>query len=264
MTVSRSCPPAAVAAVLALACFAIAVPSAAADESLLCHKVKDGQKFKGAVVDIAAASASFSVPAGCSIVGKAADFCTAASVTIVSTDASGGASVADPQGLSGNDYVCYKLKCSGEAPAAGEVEDPFGARAMEFKTPGKLCVPALAVSATTTTDTTTTTEAPTTTTTVTTTTTTTTIPCPGGTPSAEVCNNVDDNCNGTVDDGLYRTCYTGPSGTAGVGACRTGQQTCSAGSWGSSCPNEVTPKAESCNGTDDDCDGSVDEQLVCP
>jgi hypothetical protein len=83
-------------------------------------------------------------------------------------------------------------------------------------------------------------------------------------PTAEVCNNVDDNCNGTRDEGVTRTCYTGPVGTSGVGICRSGTQTCSAGSWGSACPGEVLPGAELCNSIDDNCNGTTDEPYTAP
>jgi hypothetical protein len=81
--------------------------------------------------------------------------------------------------------------------------------------------------------------------------------CVPGMQTAEVCNNVDDDCDGM----LTRSCYTGPAGTAGVGLCRTGTQTCSAGSWGTSCPGEITPQAtEVCgNGADENCNGQVEE-----
>jgi hypothetical protein len=81
-------------------------------------------------------------------------------------------------------------------------------------------------------------------------------------PSAEVCDNVDNNCNGTVDEGLTRSCYTGPAGTSGVGICRPGTQTCVAGSWGSTCPGEVVPSTELCNGIDDNCNGMVDDPFL--
>jgi hypothetical protein len=82
-------------------------------------------------------------------------------------------------------------------------------------------------------------------------------------PSPEVCNGVDDDCDGHVDNVLGTTtplsqsCYGGPAGTAGVGVCTAGSQTCSTGAWGV-CAGEVLPSAESCNGKDDDCDGRVD------
>ena len=91
---------------------------------------------------------------------------------------------------------------------------------------------------------------------------------PGGVPctaTAEVCNGIDDNCNGLIDDGVAP--QTLPC-TAGVGACaRSGVQTstCTNGVWGSygSC-NAVpgNPVNETCNGIDDNCDGSIDNIVI--
>jgi hypothetical protein len=60
--------------------------------------------------------------------------------------------------------------------------------------------------------------------------------------------------------GQTQSCYTGAPGTAGVGPCAGGMQTCdSSGNWGV-CAGEVTPKGESCgNGVDENCNGMVDE-----
>jgi hypothetical protein len=83
--------------------------------------------------------------------------------------------------------------------------------------------------------------------------------CTPGMPVAETCNNLDDDCNNVVD-GITRGCYTGPAGTSGVGTCRNGTQTCTAGSWQSTCPGEVTPIAEVCgNSLDDNCNGTPDD-----
>lgn len=77
-------------------------------------------------------------------------------------------------------------------------------------------------------------------------------------PTSEICNNIDDDCNGQIDDNVSFQCYTGPKNTLGVGSCAGGKQTCTAGQW-SNCVGEVLPQLEDCNGKDDDCDGQVDE-----
>ncbi len=83
--------------------------------------------------------------------------------------------------------------------------------------------------------------------------------CTGATvPVPESCNNVDDNCNGTVDDGVTQGCYTGPTNTSGIGVCRNGTASCAAGVFGA-CAGQIVPSAELCNGLDDDCDGMIDD-----
>ncbi len=74
----------------------------------------------------------------------------------------------------------------------------------------------------------------------------------------EACNGVDDDCDGTVDPGC--ACVDGdaqPCGTD-VGACTVGAQACEDGAWGA-CGGGVMPAAETCDATDEDCDGTVDE-----
>ncbi len=64
-------------------------------------------------------------------------------------------------------------------------------------------------------------------------------------------------------DGATRSCYDGPPGTAGVGTCHSGIETCSGGQWGP-CVGEVTPIAEYCGSGDVDCDGAPDSDPLCP
>jgi len=80
------------------------------------------------------------------------------------------------------------------------------------------------------------------------------------TPVVETCNNLDDDCDRMVDDVAASTCYSGPTATRAVGACRAGTRTCTAGTWGT-CAGEVLPAAaEACgNAVDEDCNGGVDE-----
>src|SRR6185369_4666620 len=89
-------------------------------------------------------------------------------------------------------------------------------------------------------------------------------------PTAETCNDVDDDCDGVIDNGCIcrrgdtRGCYAGPAGTGGVGICRVGTQSCviqgGVASWGA-CSGQVLPGQESCNALDDDCNGKVDDGL---
>jgi hypothetical protein len=87
---------------------------------------------------------------------------------------------------------------------------------------------------------------------------------PGEPAREEVCNGLDDTCDGQVDsgcdciDGSTQSCYTGPGETLGVGICEAGEQTCTEGAWGD-CVGDTTPKTETCNGLDDDCNGTVDD-----
>ena len=90
--------------------------------------------------------------------------------------------------------------------------------------------------------------------------------CP--TPSSEICNQQDDNCDGSVDNGITCECVIGQSRACGsnVGECREGISNCTAGLWGE-CIGNIKPSAEVCNGKDDNCDGTTDDacqQITTP
>ena len=73
------------------------------------------------------------------------------------------------------------------------------------------------------------------------------------------CDGLDNDCDGIQDEGC--PCTEGDTQACGldVGACMPGTQTCGAdGMWGA-CEGDVGPMGESCDGLDNDCDGSADE-----
>ncbi|GAB5541708.1 MAG: hypothetical protein SangKO_014680 [Sandaracinaceae bacterium] len=72
-------------------------------------------------------------------------------------------------------------------------------------------------------------------------------------PQPETCDNVDQDCDGAIDEGLTRGCAT---------ACGAGTETCSAGSYGSCSARVPDPTETRCDGGDDDCDGAIDEGLT--
>ena len=88
------------------------------------------------------------------------------------------------------------------------------------------------------------------------------IPPGGCTPSAPediTCNAVDDDCDGVVDDDFAIQITA-----CGVGVCSaTGETSCVSGQVVDDCsPSAPAPNDESCNGSDDDCNGVVDEDYA--
>ena len=79
--------------------------------------------------------------------------------------------------------------------------------------------------------------------------------CTPGTAGTETCNNIDDDCDGTVDESLTR------AASNIQGECALNTQTCSAGNWADTASNYI-PIAETCDGVDDNCDGTPDDGYV--
>ncbi len=80
--------------------------------------------------------------------------------------------------------------------------------------------------------------------------------------STELCNNLDDDCDGQIDEDYpnrTQACYVG------VGECRNqGIMICNKEQDGTFCKGiSKKPTLEICDGRDNDCDGSIDEDRVC-
>ncbi|MBX3248866.1 MAG: hypothetical protein KF901_16945 [Myxococcales bacterium] len=99
-------------------------------------------------------------------------------------------------------------------------------------------------------------------------------------PTEEVCNGLDDDCDGVVDEGLDgRPCYDFEPGEGDAlgcvededgftctGVCRPGRTQCEEGTL--TCVDQITPTPELCTAEGDDpadesCDGEIDEGCPC-
>jgi MYXO-CTERM domain-containing protein len=87
-------------------------------------------------------------------------------------------------------------------------------------------------------------------------------------PMAEVCNGLDDDCDGVIDNGTNLPgtgvdclCDKETQAQVGVGVCKAGKTVCRGGAI--KCEGCVGPSDEICDGLDNNCDGQVDTMATC-
>ena len=89
--------------------------------------------------------------------------------------------------------------------------------------------------------------------------------CDAPTPTAEVCDRRDNDCDGRFDEDFTVIDWDGADRSVGdacgTGLCAGGLVTC-AGPAGAECSSAAQVAAEACNAIDDDCDGQTDEGLL--
>ncbi|MGB0646453.1 MAG: hypothetical protein ACPGQS_04715 [Bradymonadia bacterium] len=88
---------------------------------------------------------------------------------------------------------------------------------------------------------------------------------------ANVCDGFDNDCDGQVDEGCgckpgrVEPCFLGPPNQVNIGACQTGTMRCVGdGEVGAfdQC-SSIGPSAELCDGLDNNCNGCIDEAVLC-
>ena len=83
--------------------------------------------------------------------------------------------------------------------------------------------------------------------------------CDGASPSTELCDGIDSDCDGIADADDPDVVGVGGSCGSSTGECSPGTQSCVAGSLSCGGPGYQPSASETCNHLDDDCDGSRDD-----
>jgi len=216
-----------------------AAPARAAFDHLQCFKIKDNAAAATYTANINPSDLTFSaLPASCTIKTPAKMLCVDAEKTNVVPAPPGSA-----DGLTAQQYLCYKAKCTKVQPTA-TLTDQFGSHGIQVKSTKLVCAPIPPPCVDSDNDLFT--------------------DCAGdcndsnasvNPGAADICNGVDDNCDGSTDDedpNVGAACITGIPGI-----CSSGTTTCVAGAL--QCIGGASPQAETCNNQDDNCDGVTDE-----
>jgi len=83
---------------------------------------------------------------------------------------------------------------------------------------------------------------------------------PTGTVKVEVCNNIDDDCNGITDDPWTAQLNVACDGTD-LDKCKNGKTACAADQQTTMCVETSANLVEMCNSKDDDCNGLTDDGI---